>query len=328
VTPRSDSAWPAQGGWPPRALVLTAGLGTRLRPLTHARAKAAVPVAGVPLVTRILRWLRSHGITDAVLNLHHQPETLTRIVGEGRDVEMAVRYSWEQPILGSAGGPRRALPLIERDPFLIVNGDTLTDVDLQALWREHVTSGATVTMALVPNPSPEKYGGAIVDAEGWVTGFSRRGSAEPSFHFIGAQVTAHAAFALVPEGMAGESVLGVYPVMMKERPHVVRAFISDASFLDIGTPRDYVETNAIIARQEGREPWTHGARVRIAASARVSRSILWDDVTVGEDAVLDACVVADGVTIPAGVRYEHSVIVRASGPADQRQDDLIVASLD
>jgi NDP-sugar pyrophosphorylase family protein len=314
---------PPETGWPPRALVLTAGLGTRLRPLTYARAKAAVPVAGVPLVTRILRWLRTHDITEAVLNLHHHPETLTGIVGEGRDVGVAVRYSWEQPILGSAGGPRRALPLIERDPFLIVNGDTLTDVDLRALWREHVSSGATVTMALVPNPAPDKYGGALVDADGWVTGFSRRGSPEPSFHFIGAQVAAHAAFALVPEGMAGESVIGVYPIMMKERPHVVRAFISDASFLDIGTPRDYVETNDIIARTEGIEPWTRGDRVRIAASARVSRSILWDDVTVGEDAVLDECVVADGVTISAGARYQRCAIVRADG----RDSDIIVAPL-
>lgn len=303
----------AAGGWPPRALVLTAGLGTRLRPLTHARAKAAVPVAGVPLVTRILRWLRAHDITDAVLNLHHRPETLTAVVGEGRDLGMAIRYSWEQPILGSAGGPKRALPLIARDPFLIVNGDTLTDVDLPGLWREHVGSGATVTMALVPNPAPDKYGGAVVDADGWVTGFTRRGSGVPSFHFVGAQVTAHAAFDLVPEGMAGESVLGVYPIMMREQPHAVRAFISEASFLDIGTPRDYVDTSIAIAAAEGSEPWTRGARTRVAPSAHVSRSILWDDVTIGDGAELDECVVADGVTIPAGARYTRCAIVRGEG---------------
>jgi NDP-sugar pyrophosphorylase family protein len=308
-------------GWPPRALVLTAGLGTRLRPLTYARAKAAVPVAGVPLVTRILRWLRSHDITEAVLNLHHRPETLTAIVGEGRDLDMAVRYSWEQPILGSGGGPKRAIPLIERDPFLIVNGDTLTDVDLRALWDEHQRSGATVTMALVPNPAPDKYGGAVVDREGWVAGFTRRGSGVESFHFIGAQVTAHDAFALVPEGMAGESVIGVYPIMMRERPQVVRAFVTEASFLDIGTPRDYVDTNVAIAAADGIEPWTRGARVRVAPTARVVRSILWDDVTVGEEAVLEDCVVTDGVAIPAGARYTGSAIVRGA------HDELMVAAI-
>jgi NDP-sugar pyrophosphorylase family protein len=299
--------------WPPRALVLTAGLGTRLRPLTYARAKAAVPVAGVPLAIRILRWLRSHDITEAVLNLHHRPETLTRIVGEGRELGMSVRYSWEQPILGSAGGPKRAIPLIERDPFLIVNGDTLTNVDLQRLWEEHHRSGAMVTMALVPNPAPEKYGGAVVDDEGWVTGFTRRGSSEPSFHFIGAQVTAHAAFAHAEMGVPSESVLGVYPIMMKERPRAVRAFISHASFLDIGTPRDYVDTNEIIARSEGVQPWMHGARVEIAPSARVSRSILWDDVTIDADAILEDCVVTDGVAIAAGAQFRRSAIVQVDG---------------
>ena len=94
------------------ALVLTAGLATRLRPLSLVRAKAALPVAGQPLVVRILRWLRAGGVTDVVLNLHHLPETLTRIVGDGQDLGVRVRYSWETPVLGSAGGPqtRRAPP--------------------------------------------------------------------------------------------------------------------------------------------------------------------------------------------------------------------------
>src|SRR5262249_33806965 len=118
---------------PPRALVLTAGLGTRLRPLTLARAKAAVPVAGGPLVTRILRWLRSPDITEAGVHLHHRPRTLPGPVGEGRRLDVRVRHPWEPTILGSGGGPKQAIPLIARDPFLIVNGDTLTDVDLPGL---------------------------------------------------------------------------------------------------------------------------------------------------------------------------------------------------
>ena len=99
--------------WPPSALVLTAGSGTRLQPLTYARAKPAVPVAGTPLVARILRKLSAAGVRDVVLNLHHRPETMAAAVGEGRDLGVAVRYSWEHPILGSAGGPRRALPLLD-----------------------------------------------------------------------------------------------------------------------------------------------------------------------------------------------------------------------
>src|SRR5215213_8585523 len=113
------------------ALLLTAGLATRLRPLSFVRAKAALPVAGEPLARRILRSLAACGVTDAVLNLHHLPHTLTSPIGDGTDIGVRVRYSWEVPVLGSAGGPKRALPLIGRSPFLIVNGDTLTDVNLK-----------------------------------------------------------------------------------------------------------------------------------------------------------------------------------------------------
>src|SRR5579863_10125505 len=100
---------------PDVALVLTAGLGTRLRPLTTVRAKPAIPVAGVPLIRRIVAWLASQRVTHLVLNLHHLPETLTRVVGDGGDLGVRVRYSWEQPrVLGSAGGPRLALPIVGR----------------------------------------------------------------------------------------------------------------------------------------------------------------------------------------------------------------------
>src|SRR4029434_1629237 len=111
------------------ALVLTAGLATRPRPLSFARAKAALPVAGPPRIRRILRSLSSAGVLDVVLNLHHLPHTLTRLLGDGAALGMRIRCSWAVPILGSAAGPKRAIPLLSGSTFLIVNGDTLTDLD-------------------------------------------------------------------------------------------------------------------------------------------------------------------------------------------------------
>ena len=100
------------------ALVLTAGLGTRLSPLTLVRAKPALPVAGEPIIRRILRWLAANGVVNVTLNLHHLPDTVTAVVGDGSDLGTSVRYSWEQPtILGSAGGPRQALDIIGRRQF-------------------------------------------------------------------------------------------------------------------------------------------------------------------------------------------------------------------
>ena len=129
--------------------MLAAGLGTRLRPLTLARAKPALPVAGPSLIERIVGWLAGHGITDLIVNLHYRPETITARLGDGTELGTRVRYSWEQPVLGSAGGPRHALPLLldgESGLFILVNGDTLTDVDLARMIDEHRRSGAMVSM--------------------------------------------------------------------------------------------------------------------------------------------------------------------------------------
>src|SRR5829696_2102133 len=233
-----------------RALVLAAGLGTRLQPLTLARAKAGAPVDGEPLARRTIRWLAGHGIRDLVVNLHHKPETIAAALGDGADLGVRVRYSWESPVLGSAGGPRHALPLL-LDPdgaggsqtFVLVNGDTLTDVELPAMIAEHRRTGALVTMALILNPRPDKYGGVLLDADRIVTGFTRRGDLQSSFHFIGPQVVEAEAFLSLEDGVPAESVVGIYPALMANRPGSVRGFVSDAAFQDIGTPADLLQTS-------------------------------------------------------------------------------------
>lgn len=311
------------------ALVLTAGLATRLRPLSLVRAKAAVPVAGEPLALRILGNLAAAGVTDAVLNLHHLPHTLTSLIGDGADAGVRVRYSWEVPVLGSAGGPRRALPILGSSTFLIVNGDTLTDIDVAAVIADHQRSGALVTMAVVPNLEPEKYGGVLVDAEGVVTGFGRRGGAAPSaFHFVGVQVADAAAFASVPDATPYESVGALYPALIAARPGSVRAFITRGDFLDIGTPDDYLRTSLLLGEREGRA--LRGRDVRVHATARIEDSVLWDDVEVGEGTFLRQCVVTDGVHVPADTSWIGVTMRKPSGelaPGERVIEGLAISSL-
>jgi mannose-1-phosphate guanylyltransferase len=311
------------------ALILTAGLGTRLRPLSFVRAKAALPVAGEPLVRRILRWLADGGVTDAVLNLHHLPDTLTAEVGDGSDLAVRVRYSWETPVLGSAGGPKRALPILNAPRFLIVNGDTLTDLDLGPVIADHERSGALVTMAVVPNTQPHKYSGLAVGDDGRVTGVVRRGSSEPSHHFFGVQVVEASAFDSVRDDVPSETVGALYPALIAAHPGSVRAFRANAEYLDIGTAADYLDSCLRIAEREG-SGRTVGRRVRIAADARIERSILWDDVVVEDGTLLRECVVADGVRVPADTSW-HGVTLRlATGelaPGERRIGELAIASL-
>ena len=311
------------------ALVLTAGLATRLRPLSLVRAKAALPVAGVPLVRRILIQLAAAGVRDVVLNLHHLPHTLTTLVGDGSDLGLRVRYSWEMPVLGSAGGPRRALPLLAHagSTFVIVNGDTLTNVNLDALVADHRRSGALVTLAVVDNKEPDKYGGVLIDAEGVVAGFVKRGSPRPSFHFVGVQAAEAAAFASVPADTPYETVAALYPSLMASRPGSVRAFFSSSEFFDIGTPADYLQTSLLFADREGTSLI---GRARLEAGARVEHSILWDDVVIGAGSTLRECIVTDGVRVPADTSWRGvtiRVVTDELEPGEKQFDHLAIGNL-
>jgi mannose-1-phosphate guanylyltransferase len=309
------------------ALVLTAGLATRLRPLSFVRAKAALPIGDRAIVQRILQWLAGHGVNDAVLNLHHLPHTITRIVGDGSKEEVRVRYSWEMPVLGSAGGPRHALPLLASSAFLIVNGDTLTNVDVGELVDAHRKSGALVTMAVIPNTEPAKYGGVVADNRGIVAGFTNAGSTDRSFHFIGVQVVEGAAFASLPDNMPAESVKDLYPALIAARPGSIRAFITDAEFFDVGTPRDYFDTCMRFRTREREEP--NGSRIPDPGS-RIQDCIVWHDVQIDPRARLRRCILTDGVRVPAG-SWENMIIRHANGEVatnEQRVDDLAIAPID
>jgi NDP-sugar pyrophosphorylase family protein len=276
------------------------------------RAKAAVPVAGEPLVRRILRYAARWEARDLVLNLHYLPETITRYVGDGSDMNVRVRYSFESPVLGSAGGPRKALAMLPDDHFFIINGDTLTDVTLDDLAANHRSSGALVTIAVIPNEWPDRYSGLVVDASGRFHSVVPRGSTVPSYHVIGVQMAHPSAFARLPLDEPAESIGGLYKTLVKEDPGAVRAFLCSTEFWDVGTPADYLSACLAIGRKEGMTRHL-GERSIVEDSARVIDTVIWDDVVVGKGASLERCVVADGVKIPAGANYQNCAIIQRDG---------------
>jgi NDP-sugar pyrophosphorylase family protein len=247
-------------------------------------------MAGKALVERVLEWLRGQGIDDVVLNLHHKPESITAIVGDGAHLGMRVRYSWERQILGSAAGPKLALALWPalNSPCLIVNGDTLTDLSLEPLIEAHRASGARVTMAVIANPRPDHYNGIRADANNTVTGFIPKGHSEPTWHFIGIQVVDPAVFDRLTPGEPAETVSGIYRDLVAESPGAIRVFPTSAPFLDVGTPADYLSAVLDLA----------GTDVVVEGSA-----------TIAPSAVLRRCVVWNGVTIAAGTRLTDSVVL-------------------
>jgi mannose-1-phosphate guanylyltransferase len=292
------------------ALVLSAGLGTRLDPLTRIVAKPAVPLAGRPLIVRVLEWLREQDVTHVVINLHHRPETITREVGDGAHLGLRVRYSWEQPLLGSAGGPRHALPLIDAEAFAIVNGDSWCPLDLRALETEHRRQSADVTLAVTAHPAPNRYSGVVTDADGRVTGFIPRGpDAAGSSHFVGVQIVRAGVFASLADGTPAESVGGLYRARLADGWTGLRASPTGAPALDLGTPGDYLAAALALSDRPGTTIVEPGAEV--APSARLLRTIVWPGARVGADAAIEDCVVATGADVPAGFTARRAVLVAA-----------------
>lgn len=280
---------------PPAALVLTAGRGTRLDPLTRLLAKPAVPLGDRTLIDHVLAWVRAQGVTDVVLNLHHLPATVTAVVGDGAHLGLRVRYSWEQPLLGSAGGPRHALSLLSTDRFLIVNGDTLSAFDVTPMIDAHDRAGADVTLAVVPNPDPDHYNGVVVDAAGRVTGFVPRGQAEGSWHFIGIQVAEARVFADLADGVAAETVSGVYRDLVRQSPGRIRAWPVETLFLDVGTCADY-----------------HRAAMALATPNVSVRTIVWPGARVSPDAGVEDCIVIGDIDVPSGFGARSAVLAPAT----------------
>src|SRR5262245_15459121 len=267
------------------------------------------------MIRRIIRWLVSRRVSDLVLNLHHPPATLTAVVGDGSDLGARVRYSWEQPaILGSAGGPRLALPLIGADLFFIINGDTLTDVNLDALAEAHEQSGALVTLALVPNRAFERYGGVVLDEAARVTGFVKRGpAAEGSFHYIGVQIAHAEVFQSLRPGDVARTIGGIYDSLITSRPGSVGGFVIDAEFFDVGTVQDYWETTRVFEQKDADSGSSWGHAAAIDPTAHVADSILWDDVEVGAGAVLQRCILTDGVRVPQNAVYRETILLMRDG---------------
>lgn len=296
------------------ALILAAGLGTRLAPLSALRAKAALPVSGEAIIRHQVRWLAAAGVRRVIVNLHHLPATVTAALGHGDDLGVEVRYSWEPVVLGSAGGPRQAFTLVDDDRLLVVNGDTLTDLDLAGLVAEHDAHRPLVTMAVTA--ARPGYNAVLVTLSGAFAGV--RHATAPvdgetggltAVHFMGAQVVERRAFTTVPPATPAETVKALYPELCRAVPDAVRVWHHDASFYDVGTPRDYLRTTQEFAARHGR-PLDRGPGCVVDPSATITGSVLWNDVQVGAGAGLYDCVIGDGVTVPPGTRWSRVSVVR------------------
>jgi NDP-sugar pyrophosphorylase family protein len=234
-----------------RAMVLAAGRGTRLAPLTHTVPKPLVPVGGRPLLEHILAFLRAGGITDVVVNLHHLGHRIEEHLGDGARFGLRIRYSWEDPILDTGGGIKRAEPLLAGEPFVVINGDSLLELRLREVIEFHHARGGIATMALRPDLEAARYGLIEIDADDRV----RRLVGLPGpfdgplrgFMFPGLHVFQPEVFAWMRPGTAYSIVRETYPKLLTAGLPVY-GFVTDARWITIDTPEALAAADAVLTR--------------------------------------------------------------------------------
>ncbi len=298
-----------------RAMILSAGYGTRLWPLTEDRTKPAIPILGKPLVGYVAEYLASYGCNEIIVNLHHRPESVRAALGDGSRFGVHLQYVEEPEILGTSGALDNARPLLAGETFVVINGKIITDIDLNAAIKTHQRTGALATLILQPNPECQRFT-TVETADGLVKGFGSMptpaeyvGKAAPLM-FTGIQILEPRIFDYIPRGVFSHSTTDVYPQAMAKGERIA-AHVSTGKWYELSTLRRYLEISLAMLFELG-ESVTTGPGCVIAAKADVSESILWDDVVVEPGARVYRAVVADDVRIAAGEIIEDAVVVRSA----------------
>ena len=307
-------------------MVLCAGFGTRLRPLTDKVPKPLVPLCGVPLLRYNFALLKNAGVTEIVVNTHHlggEMEKGAKAIATGLDVDLHISRE-EKHILGTGGGVRRAQPLLGQGTFFLLNGDMIFDVDLGAALAAHRAAGAVATMVLAPYPRGATYAAVEVDAAMNVRRIAGRGApADPSLvrtHFTGVHVLEPELIARLPA--EGESDINrtAYVRAIHDGAKVI-GFMQNGYWGDLGAPRsllrahlDVLEGRVPLARfRPGADPFAgceeRAPGVFVHPSARVEAPLRAPALIQANAAVEKGATLGPGLSIGPGARIDSGAHV-------------------
>ena len=236
-----------------KAMVLAAGLAARLRPLTETKPKPLLPVAGRSILEWNLLLLKRHGSTEVIINLHHLGEQIVRALGDGTRLGLRLAYSHEPTLQGTGGGIKQAAPFLKDGPFLVLNGDTLSECDLTALIAAHRASGALATLAVRDDPDASTWGPVTLDARGRILQINGKPplaepqAALPACMFAGIHVMEPAVLDAIPTGPG--SIIDVYGGLLRQG-RLLHGYRMSGYWSDIGDPERYAQAQRDAA--EGR----------------------------------------------------------------------------
>ena len=314
-----------------RAMVLTAGLGTRLRPLTLERAKPAIPLVGKPIIVRLIEKLAKEGVTEFRMNLHHLPASITAIFdGPAYFKKYKVSFSWEPTILGTAGGLKANETFFYDQTFLMVNGDIVFDFDLSKALEFHQSQRALATMILRPQDRPYEFYPVFIDDQGHLLHFKQSQPSDKeirqAYVFTGIHILEPEIFNYIPAGVFCEINDHVYPTVINQGGRVF-GFAVEGYWNDVGNPFRYLSAHRHLLntndsarnfRDEVDVIIEKGARVEYGVWAETgcvfkfgscaADCIFWENVILEKDVSLRGCIVGSNVIVKES--QENRIITR------------------
>jgi len=307
-----------------RAMVLAAGLGTRLRPLTYEITKPMVPVLDRPVMEHILDLLARHGFGEVIANLHYFPDTIRAYFGD------RVAYHHEPELLGTAGGVRACADFFGEQPFVVISGDALTDIDLSALAARHRSAGGIATLAVKKVADTREYGVVLRDRDGRITGFQEKPAPEEALSDLGncgIYVFEPAIFDYFPKRDFVDWAKDVFPVLLaQDIPFYVHEI--DEYWNDIGSLEELMQGTFDALRgelqleSEGQRrggELTVGSGSELPADAELEGPVwIGQDVDIGAGArLMGPVVLGRGARLGAGAQVRSSILLPGTElPAD------------
>ncbi len=335
-----------------KAMLLAAGLGERMLPLTRNLPKPAIPVLGRPLAALVLHRLALEGIASVVVNLHHLPDAMKALLGDGVDLGLrSLTYSFEETILGTAGALRQAAPYLRGgETILVRNADFLADIDLREVTATHLSCGCSATLVLAPHRPG--YTAVEVDDAGRILSFGGRPPADPSkvaarYMFTGFQLLEEEVLDRIPAEGHPDLVRDVYIDLAREGK--LGSYIHQGFWWEFGTPLDYLEGSLRLLAMDSRDrmriaetdpvltigegtvavgtgaDFHSGVELRggvalglaslVAEGSRIEDSVIMPEAWVGPGSSLTRTIVAPGTEIAAGTHFENALICTDSDPS-------------
>jgi mannose-1-phosphate guanylyltransferase len=302
------------------AVILLGGEGTRMRPLTYFAPKQLLPIAEVPLIERVVSWLRGAGVDSVVFSLCYKPEAFQEAFPDGHCLGARVAYALEPEPLDTAGAIGYASSFLqsEQGPLIVVNGDVLTDIDIGALVAFHNDSAAKATVGLVEVEDPSRFGVVDISTEGLIRRFVEKppkDAAPSNLANGGIYILDRDVISSIPKGRRVSVEREVFPDLASQG--VLFGLALEGYWVDTGTPASYLQANLDVVRGRLRQPGAQGTTASIgrnppAPGARQLSPGIWQRGLPGtiKGELVSECLLGEGVEIGEAARVEACVLGR------------------